>query len=107
MGTHREGGVEQQHPLVRPTAEVAAGERDVAAEVAVDFLNDVDKRGWHRRALLHRETETVGLSGFVIGVLPENNDFHLAERSAVEGVEDVFATWITDILLSFAHQEFF
>lgn len=39
---HGEGGVEQQHPLVGPTAEVARGGGDVDGEVGVDLLDDID-----------------------------------------------------------------
>ena len=41
VGTHGEGGVEQQHPLCGPAAEVAAGGGNGGAKVVVDFLYDV------------------------------------------------------------------
>ena len=69
MSTHGECGVEQENPLVGPSDEVAACERNVGAEVAIDFLDDVDQRGRDGNAGRHGETESVCLSGLVVGVL--------------------------------------
>ena len=69
MGTHGECGVEQEDTLVGPADEIAAGERNVGAEVAIDFLNDIDQRGRDGNAGRHGETETGRLTGLMIGVL--------------------------------------
>ena len=42
MGAYGECGVEQENTLVGPAGEVAAGEWYVGAEVAIDFLDNID-----------------------------------------------------------------
>gem|GEM_PF-289536 len=83
-----QGGVEQQHALVGPTREVAArGAR--SAEVVGDLFEDVLKRGGKGRAVLHREAEPVGLAGFVVGVLTDDDHLDAVEGTVRKGVEDV------------------
>ena len=90
MGTDGECGIEQEHPLVGPTGEVSA-RRDVDAQVALDFLEDVLKGRREGHALVHGETESVCLSGTVVRVLSDNHHFGLMERTEIEGVEDEFS----------------
>ena len=53
-----------------------------------EFLGDVDEGG--RRLYFGRdiEAESLGLTGFVVGVLSEDDDLHLVKGRAVEGCED-------------------
>ena len=105
VGADGEGGVEQQHPLVGPSGEVARSEGDGGAEVAVDLLDDVDQRRRHGDAVGDGEAEAHGLPGFVVGVLPEDDDLHLVERRVVEGVEYLAARRIAGVLLPFGDEE--
>ena len=89
MGTDGERGIEQEHPLVGPTGEVSA-RRDVDAQVALDFLEDVLKGRREGHAVVHGETESVCLSGTVVRVLPNNHHLSLMERTEVEGIENEF-----------------
>ena len=43
MGSDGEGGVEEQHALCGPTAEITAADGNLCAEVVVDFLDDIDQ----------------------------------------------------------------
>ena len=50
---------------------------------------------------LHRETEAVGLTRAVVGVLSENNNLYLVEGSPVQGVEDLASRGKEGFALSF------
>ena len=105
VGADGEGGVEKKHPLVGPVGEIARGERDVGAEVAVDFLNDIDEGGRHWDPCGDGEAETVCLAGFVVGVLSEDDHFHLVEGGMVECGKDVAPLGVAYILLPFGNEE--
>ena len=75
------------------------------AQVLLYFLIDIDEGGGHGDAFRHREAKSHGLPRLVIGVLTDDDHFHLVERTKVEGIEDEPArriARITAILL--AHQ---
>ena len=105
MGTDGEGGVEEQHTLLGPAAEVAAGDGDAGAEVGVDFLDDVDQRRRHLDALRHRETEPHGLARLMVGVLAKDDNFHAVERCMIEGRENEASRRIASVLLPLGDEE--
>jgi hypothetical protein len=47
------------------------------------------QRGRRRRRRADGEAKAAGLTGAVIGVLSENDDFHLVERTFVEGAKNL------------------
>ena len=67
-GTHRQRGVEQEHPFPRPLFEVARA-RHGHTEVVVQLLEDVLQAGWKGHTIGHREREAMRLSWAVIGIL--------------------------------------
>ena len=76
MRPHRKCGIEQQHTLLCPTGKIARGwHRN--AQIIGYLLKDIDERGRHRHTICHRETQSVGLSGLVIGVLPYDHHLNL------------------------------
>ena len=79
--------------MVGPAFEIAAG-WDRGADVGVDFFVDVLKRRWDGDAVVYRKTETVGLAAAVVGILAQDDDFHLLEWARVERVEDEGWRWI-------------
>mgnify|MGYP007078628893 CR=1 FL=1 len=90
MRPYSQHRVEHQYSLLGPAVEVAArGNR--RAGVVGYFLEDVLQRGWERHAVRHGETESVGLSFAVIGVLSDDYHFEFVERAFVESPEDVAA----------------
>ena len=89
MSTYGEGGIEEQHPLVGPAGEVATGEGNLGAEVAVYLFDDIDQRGRHSNARRDGEAQPVGLAGFVVGVLSQDDHLDFVERGMVESGEDV------------------
>lgn len=105
--THGERGVEQQNPLVCPACEVALCGRYGSAKVAIDLFDDIHQRWGHFYALWHRETQSVGLSGFMVRVLPQDDHLHLVERSVVEGSKDATPGRVTDMLLSLGNEKLF
>ena len=83
-GQHR---VEQQHALIRPGLE-AAVVRHLAAEVCLQFLEDVEQ-GWRRlHAGQHGEREAMSLSRTMIRILPEDDHLRIRIARVVKGVEN-------------------
>ena len=90
VGPHGEHRVEQQYALLGPAVEVAR-ERHGYARVVGDLLENVLERRRKGYAVGHGETEAVGLSGSVVGVLPDDDHLQAVERAFVECAEDVAA----------------
>lgn len=88
-GLDGECSVEQEDALVGPMGEIALPSVKRAAGVfELQFLVDIDQRRRWLNALLHRKTQTVGLARAVVGILSEDDHFHLVERRAIECLED-------------------
>ncbi len=96
-GTHRQRGVEQQHPFPRPFLEVART-RHGHAEVVMQLLEDILQAGREGHAIGHRERKAMSLSRAVVRVLAQDNYFHLVEWREIEGIEDQRARRIDGIL---------
>src|SRR6185437_16644974 len=61
---------------------------DGHADVFMQFLKDIDQR-WRRGDVLgNGETEAMGLTGAMIGVLAQQDDLYLVEGRRIEGIED-------------------
>ena len=52
-----------------------------------------------RYAIRYGKTESIGLVWTMIWVLPNNDHFGLFKRTMVKGGEDLFARWVTGVLL--------
>ena len=89
----RQHGVQQQHSLLGPPVEVTRG-GDRRPGIVGDLLEDVLQRGREGDAVGHREAESVGLPGSVVGVLSDDDDLQPLERTLVEGAEYVAAPGI-------------
>ena len=98
VGSHGQRGVEQQHPLLGPSCQVAIGGH-VGPQVVSNLLEDVEQRGRHGHPFGHREAQSHGLSGLMVGVLPDDHHLHLVEGTEVEGVEDEVSRWVTGAAL--------
>ncbi len=90
VGAHGEGGVEEEDTLVGPAFQIARC-GDGNTEVVFNLFEDVLERGRLLDAFGDGEGEPVRLSGTVIGVLSEDDDFGVVHAAMVEGVEDEFA----------------
>lgn len=66
------------------------------AEIVLDLLEDILQRRRRRDIAADRETQSVRLSGAVIGVLPEYDDLDCVERTFVEGAKDLRRRRIDD-----------
>ena len=89
-GLHGQHRVEQQHALPGPVFEVRpAAHPD--AEVGFDFPEDVDQRGRGGHAVRHGEGQAHRLAGAVVGILAEDDDFHLREGRELESPENLAA----------------
>ncbi len=84
----RKHAVEEEHALACPMFEeaVAAGED---TEVALHLLENVDEARRRPDPRHDREAQAMRLAFAMIGVLPEDDDAHLVERSQVERPEPV------------------
>ena len=90
MGTDRQRGIQQQYALLGPARQIAR-RWNGGPQIALNLLEDILQRRGKRHAVLHRETQPVGLAGFVVGVLADDDHFHPVERAQVEGIEDELA----------------
>ena len=107
MRPHRQRGVQKQYPLIRPTRQVATGQRYLRPQVAVYLFDDIHQRRRNHHPCRHRETESMCLAGLVVWVLTQYHHLHLVERRAVECGKDVAPFRVAHILLPFGHQKFF
>ena len=90
--------IKQQYALLGPTGKIArCGDR--RTKVGLNLLEDILQRGRKLDTVLNRETQSVGLSWLMIGVLTDNHHFHLVERTQVKGIEYQFAWGIARVLL--------
>ncbi len=80
--------VQKQDPLLGPGRE-AAVVRNQKTDIIMKFLVDILERRRDFHPLLYRETETMGLSRFVIWILPQDHNLDLGKRGQVESVEDI------------------
>ena len=87
VGFDGEGCVEKQHSLLRPAAKITR-RRNRRTEVTVDLLIYIRERRGYLHAFGHRERESHGLSGLVIGVLTDDDDTHLVKGTRVKGVKN-------------------
>ena len=80
---HRQAGVEQQHAVLRPLDQAAAGlrkRRGRRAQIALQFLEDVAQRRRQRHTRRYRERQPLGLAAPVVGVLAEDDHAHAFRR---------------------------
>lgn len=96
---HREGGVEQKDSLPGPVAEVAC-RRLRASEVCHKLLVDVAQAGWELLVSVDREGESHRLPRPVVGVLPQDDDAHVAGGGPCQRVEDVLLGRVDDLLVA-------
>ena len=100
MSSNRKRGVEQQNTLGCPPQQITAG-RSLNTQVRFKFLEDIDQRRRVRGAILNRKAQTVCLSGFVIGILPQNHHFNLVERASIKSLENMWTGRIYGCTLIF------
>ena len=106
VGPHRQGGVQEQDPLLGPAFQVPVG-RGRNAQVVVEFLEDVDEGRRRVDSVGHREAEPVGLSRIVIRVLPDDDRLYLAHRAKVQGRKDFRSRRIHHMVFRLLLQESF
>ena len=83
-GADRERSIEEEHALVGPAREVAISALRRFADIRLDLFEDVSERRRYGYAMMHGEAQAVRLSQAMIGILAEDDDFDLSERTAVE-----------------------
>ena len=86
-GTHGEAGVEQEHTLAGPAAQIAAL-GDGGTGLGLYLLEDIAQRGREIHPVIHAEAKPMGLARAMIGVLAQDDHLDLAERRTVESIED-------------------
>lgn len=87
MGTHRERGIQQQHPLFGPSSEVSRS-RDRPSQILFYLPENILQRRWKRHAVVHREAESVSLPILMIRVLTNNDHLHLIKRTQIKSIEN-------------------
>lgn len=86
MLTHGKGSVEQQHTLLCPSGEVAAGGCG-GSDIRIYLLEYIDKRWWKLHTIVDREAQSLCLSGFVIWVLTYEYHLYFIEWTKIECIE--------------------
>lgn len=89
MGANGEGGVEEKHPLLGPTLEVA-GLGEIKAEIGFYFFVDIDKGGGESNAVGYGKGEAVSLAGAVIWILAEDDNLNFINGETVQGIKNKF-----------------
>ena len=104
---HGERRVEQQNALLSPPGKVA-GLRRLASQVGGHLLIYVAQARRELLALRHGEREPHGLTGLMIGVLPEDDGAHVAGRRVGKRVENVVLSRVDGLRAAhgrdFAHE---
>ena len=77
-GANRQHAVEKAHPLPRPRGQIPAGGHG-NAHIGGEFLKDIAQRCGERNAGCNRKTEAHRMPGSGVGVLADNEDFHLIQ----------------------------
>ena len=90
VGPYGKRCIEQQYPLVRPAFQVArTGDR--STQVIVYFFKYILQGRRLLDTFGHGKTKAVRLSGTVVRILAEDNDFRIVYRTMVECIEYQFA----------------
>ena len=65
--------------------------RRCQSQIGFHFLVDIDQTGRWSHSGLYGETESVGLSGAVVGILTQNHHFHFIEGGPIQCRENLLA----------------
>ena len=106
MRAHGEDGVEHEHALPGPGAQIAVVRAGVAVFV-VELAKDVHQRRRWFDAPAHRKAETVRLTFAVIGILTQEHHFDLIKGRRPKSIKDFAAFGIHGVQFFFFDQEFF
>lgn len=102
IGPDSKNGIDQQHPLLCPMGQVAAG-RHRNAEVSRDLLENVLERRWFGNTVRNRKTKAMRLPGAMVWILAKDHHLHTVERDLVECIENEVSGGIDgNFLLFFA-----
>ncbi len=88
MGAHCQDSVQHENSLLRPLCKTSVI-RDRTAQIIMELLINIHERRRDLHSLLHRKAEPVCLPVVVIGILSEDHDLHILQRSQMEGVKDI------------------
>ena len=84
---HSETGVEKEHSLTSPTAEIAT-HRDRSSRLSLYLLEDITQRGREFHAIVDTKAQTMSLPYPMVRVLPQDDHLDLVKWRTVEGIED-------------------
>ena len=70
-----------------------------------ELAEHVGERGWDRDPVGHREAQSVGLSGTVVGVLSEDHDPHRCQRREVQRCEHLILGRVHGVAPTFVGHE--
>lgn len=87
MCPHSETGVEKEHALTSPTAEIAT-HRDRSSRLSLYLLEDITQRGREFHAIVDTKAQTMSLPYPMVRVLPQDDHLDLVKWRTVEGIED-------------------
>lgn len=92
-GSHREHGVEQEHPLLGPGGEIAMTPGS-NSQVVMDFFINVLQRWRDSLSSWHGEGKSHGLSWSVIRILSQDDHLDFVQCATVKCMEHTRCRWI-------------
>ncbi len=90
MGTHGQSGVEQKDTLLCPASKIA-GWRNGRTQVCLNLRKDIAKRWRKRYSVIHGEAKSMCLTRLMVGVLPDEHDFHAVQWAEIKSIKDELA----------------
>ena len=89
---HGQAGVEQQHAVLRPAHQTAAGlgkGRQGLAQITLQLFENIAQRGRQTHPWRYRKRQPLGLAAPVVGVLPQDDHAHggrIGQRQRPQGL---------------------
>lgn len=86
-----EYGIQEEHALARPVAEIATSPLDT--KITLEFFVDISETWWQYLILTNTKSKSICNSWSVIGVLPEDDNFDLIKWGEFECSVDLMFWW--------------
>lgn len=93
--TDGENSIQEEDALLCPVGEISMS--SFYTEIRIKFFEYISETWLHLASIWYGERESHSRSWRMVGILPEDHDFHSIEWSRVEGSEYIFPFWKTSL----------